>query len=141
MRLIATAAILLFGTALVLHCTCIPVRAEDAASSAALRFEISFPKQAHATPLDGRILLLISNNDRAQPRFLINGENPVESQQMFGVDVESLAPGAAAVVDSSTLGYPAESLSSLPTGAYWGQGLRNITEPFLLATCNKVNCH
>src|SRR4051812_30622356 len=138
MRLIATAAILLFATVLVLHCTCIPVRAADAASSAALRFEISFPKQANATPLDGRVLLLISNNDRAQPRFQINGENPVESQQMFGVDVESLAPGAAAVVDSSTLGYPAESLSRLPTGDYWVQGLINIYETFHLANGHTV---
>ncbi|PYP61184.1 MAG: hypothetical protein DMD26_18190, partial [Gemmatimonadetes bacterium] len=34
-----------------------------------LRFGISFPAARSATPLDGRIILVISNNDRREPRF------------------------------------------------------------------------
>ncbi|HZR33686.1 MAG TPA: alpha/beta hydrolase-fold protein [Terriglobales bacterium] len=138
MRLRVIPARLLLVTVLVVLGGNVLATAQTAAAGTGLRFEISFPRQANATPLDGRILLLISNNDRAQPRFQISGENPVESQQMFGVDVEGLAPGTAAVVDSSTLGYPAESLNKVPAGDYWVQGLINIYETFHLANGHTV---
>jgi hypothetical protein len=99
--------------------------------TSAAKFEISFPKETNATPLDGHVLLLISNNDEREPRFQIEYE-VADSQQMFGVDVEGLAPAAAAVVDASTIGYPAESLNDLPAGDYWVQGLLNIYETFHL---------
>src|SRR5450432_1111098 len=91
------------------------------------RFEVSFPKEANAASLDGHVLLLISNNDAKEPRFQISYMT-AESQQVFGVDVDALAPGAPAVVDASTLGYPAESLNDIPVGDYWVQGLLNIYE-------------
>src|SRR5437868_1869419 len=100
----------------------------------ALRFEISFPQQASSTPPYGHILLLISTNTKQEPRFQINGDSPFESQQAFGVDVDGLRPGQSAVVDSSTLGYPAESLRDIPPGDYWVQGLLNIYETFHLAS-------
>src|SRR5579863_5314068 len=86
------------------------------------RFEVSFPKDLSATPLDGHILLLISNNDEKEPRFQISFMTP-ESQQVFGVDVDALAPGFPAVIDASTLGYPAESLNEVPAGDYWLQAV------------------
>jgi hypothetical protein len=95
------------------------------------RFEISFPKEMSAAPLDGHVLLLISNNEDREPRFQITFMT-AQSQQVFGVDVDALAPGAPAVVDASTLGYPAESLNDLPAGDYWVQGLLNIYETFHL---------
>src|SRR5262252_3261878 len=49
-----------------------------------LRFEVSFPKESSSTPLDGRILLLISNNNDQEPRFQLS-YNTTESQQVFGV--------------------------------------------------------
>jgi hypothetical protein len=96
------------------------------------RFEISFTKQVSATPLDGHILLLISNNNEKEPRFQISYEPPA-SQQVFGVDVDALAPGASSVIDTSTLGYPAESLNDVPPGDYWVQSVLNIYETFHLA--------
>jgi len=97
-----------------------------------LRFEISFSQQVSTTPLDGHMLLLISRNDEQEPRFQISFD-VTDSQQAFGVDVDSLASGAAAVVDATTLGYPLESLSQLPAGDYWVQGMLNIYETFHLA--------
>src|SRR5579864_5134478 len=73
------------------------------AQSSALRFEISFPKEAGATPLDGHVLLLISTNNKEEPRFQIL-EDFAESQQAFGLDVDALAPGMPAVVDATTFG-------------------------------------
>jgi len=103
---------------------------------AAPRFEISFPKEMSATPLDGHVLLLLATNGTREPRFQINFT--YHSQQVFGVDVDGLAPGAAAVVDSSTLGYPSESLKDIPAGDYWVQGLINIYETFHLTNGHTV---
>jgi hypothetical protein len=97
-----------------------------------LRFEISFSKQMSATPLDGHMLLLISRNNDQEPRFQMDYDT-TKSQQMFGIDVEGLAPGAPAVVDAAALGYPLVSLSELPAGDYWVQGLLNIYETFHVA--------
>ena len=85
------------------------------AQAPGLRFEISFPKEASATPLDGRVLLLISTNDNDEPRFQIE-ENFAQSQQAFGVDVNGMIPGAPAVLDASAFGYPTRSLANLPAG-------------------------
>jgi hypothetical protein len=106
-------------------------KAAAAAKSASLRFEISFPREISNTPLDGHVLLLISNNDEKEPRFQISFAT-LDSQQVFGVDVDALAPGSAVAVDTSTLGYPAASLSDVPAGDYWVQGLLNIYETFHL---------
>src|ERR1700722_8003857 len=102
----------------------------------AQRFEISFPKEMSGGPLDGRVLLLISTSEKPEPRFRISFT--AESQQAFGVDVDQLAPGAAAIVDSSTLGYPRESLNDIPAGDYYVQGLINIYETFHLANGHTV---
>ena len=96
------------------------------------RFEVSFPTEMSATPLDGRVLLCISNNTEKEPRFQISYRT-ADSQQLFGVDVDGLAPGAPAIVDSSTLGFPAESLANIPAGDYWVQAVLNLYETFHLA--------
>ena len=95
------------------------------------RFEVSFSKEANAAPLDGHVLLLIANNDAKEPRFQFSFMT-AESQQVFGVDVDALAPGAPAVIDATTLGYPAESLDNVPAGDYWVQAVLNIYETFHL---------
>jgi len=51
------------------------VKAEPAKTGAArLRFSISFPEAAAKTPLDGRLLLILSTNDAKEPRFQ-NGDH------------------------------------------------------------------
>ena len=105
-----------------------PAQKRAASAPAPLRFEISFPVEMSATPLDGRLLLLVSTDGAAEPRFQIRSN--AETQQMFGIDVESLAPGAATVIDASALGYPVESISQIPPGEYFVQALLNIYTNF-----------
>jgi hypothetical protein len=105
-------------------------------SVAAERFEISFPKEASPKPLDGHVMLVISTNEKPEPRFRLSFT--AQSQQAFGVDVEALAPGAAAVVDSTTLGYPRDGLKDIPAGDYYVQGILNIYETFQLANGHTV---
>jgi hypothetical protein len=110
---------------------------KKAAKPASPRFEISFPTELSAAPLDGHVLLLLSNNDEKEPRFQVSFITD-SSQQVFGVDVDALASGATAVVDSSTLGYPAESLNDVPAGDYWVQAVLNIYETFHLGNGHTV---
>jgi len=96
--------------------------------SAQLRFGISFPAERSKTPLDGRLLLLISTNDKAEPRFQITAS--ADTQLVFGIDVDGLAPGVEAVIDASSFGYPLRSLAELPRGEYFVQALLHRYETF-----------
>jgi hypothetical protein len=95
--------------------------AEDKSADAGPRFQISFPKERNATPLDGRILLMLSTNNAEEPRFQIT--NDADTQLVFGIDVDGLQPGSVAVIDRSVLGYPVKSLADIPRNSYWVQGL------------------
>ncbi len=93
-----------------------------------LRFEISYAKELSPAPLDGRVYLLVSTENKKEPRFQIS--YMPASQQIFGVDVDGLAADAPAAFDSSTLGYPLKSIEEIPPGDYYVQGLLNIYETF-----------
>ena len=86
------------------------------------RFEISYDKTANQGPLTGRVMLMISRTQSPEPRMQI-GPNAIP---MFGVDAEGLAPGQIAVIDHTTFGHPAESLSQLPAGEYFVQAMFNV---------------
>ncbi|MDH4272967.1 MAG: hypothetical protein OEW18_13425, partial [Candidatus Aminicenantes bacterium] len=101
-----------------------------------LRFGVFFPTERSAEPLDGRMLLLISSDDSAEPRFQIS-DGP-GTQLAFGLDVEGLKPGEAAVFDGTVFGYPLKSLAELPAGEYWVQALLNRYETFQLASGHTV---
>ena len=97
-------------------------------SGSKLRFEVSFPVASSAKPLDGRMLLLISNNNTREPRLQIS-EDPT-TQQVFGIDVDGLKPGQTATVDAGAFGYPVRSISQLKPGEYWVQALLHVYETF-----------
>jgi hypothetical protein len=92
------------------------------------RFDIGFQAARRQAPVDGRLLLMISNDDRAEPRFQIN-DSPT-TQVIVGVNVDGLTPGAAASIDASALGYPIDSLRNLPPGTYTVQALLQPYETF-----------
>lgn len=96
--------------------------------AAKLRFAVSFPVERSTNPLDGRLLLLISANNAREPRFQISED--LNTQQVFGVDVEGLKPGAEAIVDDSAFGYPVRSLAQIPSGEYWVQAVLHRYETF-----------
>ncbi len=98
--------------------------------SARLRFVISFPEHRSAEAQDGRVLLYISKNDNAEPRF--QAGNGLDTQLVFGVDAEGLEPGEDAVINAGVFGYPLESLAQIPPGDYWVQALLNRYETFHL---------
>ena len=96
-----------------------------------LEFGLYFPQELCSESLDGRMLLLISSDGSQEPRFQIS--NGPETQMVFGIDVDGLNPGEMTLIDSGVFGYPLKSLSEVPPGEYWVQGLINRYETFHLA--------
>ena len=91
-------------------------------------FSVSFPKSRSEKPLDGRIFLLLSSDPSAEPRMQIN--DSVNTQMIFGVDVDGMQPGQAVVVDDSAAGYPIRSLRDVPPGDYYVQAVLHRYETF-----------
>jgi hypothetical protein len=97
-----------------------------------IRFLISFPTTATAEPQDGRLLLLLSNNPEKEPRLQIT--DGLNSQIVFGIDVEGMKPGEERTIDAEAFGYPIRSVKDLPPGEYQVQALLNRYETFHLKT-------
>jgi hypothetical protein len=101
-----------------------------AQSAAPLRFAISFPAARSSEPLDGRVLLFISDDEKTEPRTQTDQYRANSTRPIFGVDVDALKPGQAVVVDDTVVGWPARSLKDIPPGDYWVQALLNRYETF-----------
>ena len=89
---------------------------------------VSFPASASGKPLDGRVLVLLSNDASAEPRMQI--DDTPKSQMVFGLTVDGLQPGAAVVVGDAAVGYPVKKLSDVPPGDYTVQAVLNVYETF-----------
>ncbi|MDX2178547.1 MAG: alpha/beta hydrolase-fold protein [Bryobacteraceae bacterium] len=99
-------------------------------------FSVSFPASRSTQPLDGRLLILLSTDSKAEPRFQINdGPN---TQMVFGVDVENWKPGAPWIVDAKAFGWPVRSLSQVKPGEYYVQALLHRYETFRRADGHTV---
>src|SRR5947207_6937301 len=95
-----------------------------------LRFAISFPAARSAQPLDGRVLLFISNDGKTEPRTQTDQYRANSTKPIFGVDVDGLKPGADVIIDDTVAGWPARSLRDIPPGDYFVQALINRYETF-----------
>jgi hypothetical protein len=102
-------------------------------------FTISFPKERSAKPLDGRLYLLLSTDSSTEPRMQINGG--VNTQLIFGINVNGLAPDAVATVDTKAFGYPIKSLKDVPPGEYTVQALLSLYETFHRSDGSVVKLH
>ncbi len=92
------------------------------------KFEIQIPKNLEKSLLDGRILLLMSTNNLAEPRFQIKDE--VDTQQVFGMDAENARPDQVIPFDPEAFGYPKQILAELPVGDYFVQVVFHAYETF-----------
>jgi hypothetical protein len=100
------------------------------------KFSISFSKEMSDQAQDGRLLLLLSSNEKAEPRFQIS--DGLETQLVFGLDVEGMKPGEDIIVDGSAFGFPIQNLKNVPSGDYFVQALINRYETFNLKTGHTV---
>jgi hypothetical protein len=100
------------------------------------RFEISIDPATRATPLTGRLVLALSRTAQPEPRMLVSPAGPA----IFGVDLEQLPAGRAAVIDNTSLGFPMR-LADLPPGDYYAQPVINVYELAKRADGNSIWVH
>src|SRR5271154_6619255 len=89
---------------------------------------VFFPASSSAKPLDGRVLLLLSNDRSAEPRMQID-DSP-RSQMIFGVTVDGWKPEERLTIGDSAQGYPRANLKDVPAGEYTIQAVLNVYETF-----------
>ena len=106
---------------LLLHCISIAITAQTS-------FTVSFPAKPGNHSFDGRLLLMLSKNNKEEPRFQIV-DGPA-SQLAFGMDVENWKAGNVRTFTSNFFGYPVESLKDVPKGEYYVQVLLHKYETF-----------
>ncbi|MET0309546.1 MAG: hypothetical protein ABW023_12640 [Sphingomonas sp.] len=63
-------------------------------------FSVSLPSAASNEPVTGRLIVVVAPTDTTEPRTKIGMNGPPS----FGIDVEALKPGAAALVDQHAVG-------------------------------------
>ncbi len=73
---------------------CSPRRRRPPRRPSRLRVAVRFPASLEKGPLDGRLLLFLSTDPSAEPRFQVSDTNVARSQQVFGIDVDGWKPGA-----------------------------------------------
>jgi photosystem II stability/assembly factor-like uncharacterized protein len=83
-----------------------------------LRFEVT----TNLAPASGRLFIVISRNQRPEPRTTI-GETGLDAPPVLGRDVKSLDPGGAATIDKTAVIFPIASLDALSPGDYYVQAL------------------
>ncbi len=106
------------------------------AAGPAVEIGVSFAESVGDSALDGRLLLMLSNDSTAEPRFQINPG--LNGQLIFGMNVEGMKPGQAVTFDASQFGFPFASLADVPPGTYRAQALLHVYETFHLATGQTV---
>ncbi|MEM6380408.1 MAG: hypothetical protein AAF705_19620, partial [Bacteroidota bacterium] len=89
-------------------------------------FTVEFPGEEGQT-LDGRLFLMLSTDDSAEPRFQIS-DGP-KTQILFGLDVENWSSGTQ-IVGNNAYGYPIEQMRDVPAGEYTIQVLFHKYETF-----------
>lgn len=112
------------------------VKCSPTQTSQHVKFAISFTTEMSQQAQDGRLLLLLANNNKKEPRLQIS--EGLDAQPIFGIDVEGMAPGQQIVIDEAAFGFPIRRISQLPAGEYYVQALINRYETFNLKTGHTV---
>jgi hypothetical protein len=100
------------------------------------RVEVTFDESLSSEPLDGRLILVLSQRPEGEPRSHVT--DGVGAQPVFGLDVDGWAPGEAAVFTDTVFGYPVSRLADLPRGSYRAQAILNRYETFTRADGHTV---
>ena len=93
-------------------------------------FNVKINNNLHTENFDGRLLLLFSNNNAAEPRFQIS--DALSTQIVLGKNVDQWAIGATQSIAEDAYGFPKERLSQVPAGDYYVQVLLHKYETFHL---------
>lgn len=121
--------LLLFVPALFFNCT-------NKLEESKITIDVTLSKDVSSEALDGRLLFMLSNDYEDEPRFQIN--EGLNTQLIFGKNVENWAPGTSVKFTSEDMGFPIEHLEDVPEGEYNAQALLHTYESFNLSTGHSV---
>src|SRR5579884_1201302 len=107
--------------------------------SAAPSFELKFSGAARTAPADGRLIVVVSKESNGEPRFQVR--YGIETQQIFGRDVDGWKPGEVVRMEAGTAGAPLRTLADLPPGEYTVQAVLNVYETFHRADGHVLKLH
>jgi hypothetical protein len=93
-------------------------------------FNVKINNNLHTENFDGRLLLLFSNNNAAEPRFQIS--DALTTQIILGKNVDQWTIGSTQSIAEEAYGFPKERLSQIPAGDYYVQVLLHKYETFHL---------
>ena len=93
-------------------------------------FNVKINNNLHTENFDGRLLLLFSNNNAAEPRFQIS--DALTTQIILGKNVDQWAIGSTQSIAQEAYGFPKERLNEIPAGDYYVQVLLHKYETFHL---------
>lgn len=104
--------------------------------SSPISVTVSFTDSIGTEKLDGRLLLMLANNDKTEPRFQIN--DGLKAQLIYGKNVDGMGPNDKVVFNGDDFGFPISSMTDIPPGDYYVQALLHTYETFNLATGQTV---
>jgi hypothetical protein len=82
-----------------------------------LRFEVTLAKGLLKEATDGRILVALVRDPKAEPRWRI-GPTGMDAAPLLGADARGFTAGATVVLDEKSALFPLAHLSRLPPGEY-----------------------
>lgn len=101
-----------------------------------VEFQVSFTEELSPSPQTGRLILLLSRNDDAEPRFQLS--DGLSTQLGYGRDVNDFLPGQTVLLGEESFGYPIRNIEDIPSGKYYVQAVLNRYETFELSTGHSV---
>jgi hypothetical protein len=108
-------------------------------SAGGVRIAVTVPASVEPNPVDGRVLVILASTNEPEPRFQVG--RGLTSQPIFGIDVDGLRAGQAAILDGDTHGWPVASLREIPAGQYWVQAVLNVYTTFHRADGHTIKAH
>ena len=107
--------------------------------AAAPGFQIHLKPEVRNVPVDGRLIVVVSQNLQGEPRFQVTWG--LQTQQIFGMDVDGWNPGDTVEMPGGTSGSPLRTLADLPPGTYNVQAVLNVYETFRRADGHVLKLH
>ena len=101
-----------------------------------LTFSVSIPDSLSEGVADGRMILMLSTNEKIEPRFeILDGP---KTQLAFGKNVEGWNKGEKIIFSGDEFGYPITDMVNVPPGDYFVQALLHKYAPFKLSNGHTV---